>query len=34
MYYVDVLMWSLTKLDFIFYEFSVIYYDFSKIYPK
>ena len=23
------LMWSLTKLDFIFYDFSVIYYDFQ-----
>jgi hypothetical protein len=24
-------MWSPTKLDFPFYDFSVIYYDFSKI---
>jgi hypothetical protein len=24
------LMWSLTKLDFLFYDFSVIYYDFFK----
>jgi hypothetical protein len=23
-------MWSATKLDFLFYDFSVIYYDFSK----
>jgi hypothetical protein len=23
-------MWSLTKLDFLFYDFSVIYYDFFK----
>ena len=27
-------MWSPTKLDFPFYDFSVIYYDFSKIQPK
>ena len=27
-------MWSLTKLDFLFYDFSMIYYDFSKIQPK
>jgi hypothetical protein len=27
-------MWSPTKLDFLFYDFSVIYYDFSKIQPK
>jgi hypothetical protein len=31
---VDVLMWSPTKLDFPFYDFSVIYYDFSKIQMK
>ena len=31
---VDLLMWSLTKLDFPFYDFSIIYYDFSKIHPK
>jgi hypothetical protein len=24
-------MWSPTKLDFLFYDFSVSYYDFSKI---
>ena len=24
-------MWSPTKLDFLFYDFFVIYYDFSKI---
>jgi hypothetical protein len=28
---VDLLMWSPTKLDFPFYDFSVIYYDVSKI---
>jgi hypothetical protein len=28
---VDLLMWSATKLNFPFYDFSVIYYDFSKI---
>jgi hypothetical protein len=27
-------MWSPTKLDFLFYDFSVIYYDFSKIQRK
>ena len=27
---VDLLMWSPTKLDFLFYDFSVIYYDFFK----
>jgi len=27
-------MWSPTKLDFLFYDFSVIYYDFSKIKSK
>ena len=27
---VDLLIWSLTQLDFPFYDFSVIYYDFSK----
>ena len=27
---VDLLIWSLTKLNFSFYDFSVIYYDFSK----
>jgi hypothetical protein len=27
-------MWSPTKLDFSFYDFSVIYHDFSKIHPK
>jgi hypothetical protein len=27
-------MWSPTKLDFLFYDFSVIYYDFSKIQQK
>ena len=31
---VDLLMWSPTKLDFPFYDFSVIYYVFSKIQPK
>ena len=25
-HYVDLLTWSLTKLDFLFYDFSVIYY--------
>jgi hypothetical protein len=30
-HYVDLLMWSATKLDFLFYDLSVIYYDFSKI---
>jgi len=24
------LMWSITKLDFLFYDFSIIYYDFFK----
>jgi hypothetical protein len=28
---VDLLMWSPTKLDFLFYVFYMIYYDFSKI---
>ena len=29
---VDLLIWSLPKLDFLFYDdFSVIYYDFSKL---
>jgi hypothetical protein len=27
-------MWNLTKLDFLFYDFSVIYYNFSKIQRK
>jgi hypothetical protein len=27
-------MWSPTKLDFLFNDFSVIYYDFSKILAK
>jgi len=27
-------MWSIRKLDFIFYYFSMIYYDFSKIQPN
>jgi hypothetical protein len=27
-------MWSPTKLDFLFYNFFVIYYDFSKINKK
>ena len=27
-------MWSLTKLNFPFYDFYVIYYNFSKNYPK
>jgi len=27
-------MWSLTKLDFLFYECSMIYYDFLKIQQK
>jgi hypothetical protein len=31
---VDLLMWSPTKLDFLFYDFSVFYYDFSKIQTK
>jgi hypothetical protein len=31
---VDILMWSPTKLDFLFYDFSVIYYDFLKIQTK
>jgi hypothetical protein len=30
----DLLMWSAIKLDFLFYDFFVIYYDFSKIQPK
>jgi hypothetical protein len=33
-YCVDILMWSPTKLDFLFYDFFVIYYDFSKIQTK
>jgi hypothetical protein len=28
---VDLLIWSLTQLDFPFYDFSMIYYDFSKL---
>ena len=28
---VDLLIWSLTQLNFLFYDFSVIYYDFSKL---
>ena len=28
---VDLLIWSLTQLDFPFYDFSVIYYDFLKL---
>ena len=28
---VDLLIWSLTQLDFPFYDFYVIYYDFSKL---
>jgi hypothetical protein len=31
---VALLMWSPTKLDFLFFEFSMIYYDFSKIRTK
>jgi hypothetical protein len=31
---IDMLMWSLIKLDFLFNDFSVIYYDFSKIQPN
>jgi hypothetical protein len=31
---VDLFMWSLIKLDFSFYDFSVIYYDFLKIQLK
>ena len=27
-------MWSPTKLNFLFYDFSMIYYDFSKIQPN
>jgi len=27
---VDLLMWSPTKLEFSFYDFSMIYYNFSK----
>jgi len=30
-HYVDLLIRSLTQLDFLFYDFSVIYYDFSKL---
>ena len=28
---IDLLIWSLTQLDFPFYDFSVICYDFSKL---
>ena len=28
---VDLLIWSLIQLDFLFYDFFVIYYDFSKL---
>ena len=31
---VDLLMWSPTKLNFLFYDFSMIYNDFSKIQLK
>jgi hypothetical protein len=31
---IDLLMRSAKKLDFPFYDFSVIYYNFSKIQPK
>jgi len=31
---VDLLTWSPTKLDFLFYDFIMIYYDFLKIQPK
>ena len=31
---VDLLLWSLTKLNFSFYDFSMIYNDFSKIQLK
>ena len=31
---VDLLTWSPIKLDFVFYDFFVIYYDFSKIQLK
>jgi hypothetical protein len=31
---VDLLMWSPIKLDFLCYDFSVIYYDFFKIQHK
>ena len=30
MFTVNLLMWSPIKLDFLFYDFSVIYYDFFK----
>jgi len=30
-YCVDMLMWSLTNLYFIFYDFSIFYHDFSNI---
>jgi len=30
-HYVDLLMWSITKLNFLFYNFSMIYYNFSKV---
>jgi len=33
-YYVDMLISNLTKLYFIFYDFSVIYYDFFKYLAK
>ena len=29
---VDLLIWSPTQLDFLFYDFFVIYYDFSKLF--
>ena len=28
---VDLFIWSPTQLDFLFYDFSVIYYDFLKL---
>ena len=31
---IDLLMWSPIKLDFSFYDFSMIYYDFFKNSPK
>ena len=33
-YYLDILMRSLKKLDFLFYDFYMIYYNFSKIQQK
>ena len=30
-HYVDLLIWGPTQLDFLFYDFSVIYFDFSKL---